>query len=47
MSDTQWPSSPDTPYALEFQRIFPQTQNGLNNATPADALVTSNTFASY
>ena len=24
--------------ALEFQRLFPQTQNGVNNATPADAL---------
>jgi len=43
------PSSPAAAgaYALEFQRIFPQTQNGLNNATPADALVTSNTYASY
>ncbi len=34
-------------YALEFQRIFPQTQNGLNNLTPADAITTSNTFATY
>jgi hypothetical protein len=24
--------------ALEFQRLFPQTQNGVNNATPGDAL---------
>ena len=24
--------------ALEFQRLFPQTQNGVNNATPSDAL---------
>jgi hypothetical protein len=34
-------------YALEFERIFPQTQTGLNNLTPADALVSSNTFATY
>ena len=34
-------------YALEFERIFPQTQTGLNNMTPADALTTSNTFATY
>lgn len=27
--------------AIEFQRIFPQTQNGLNNATPLDAFVTT------
>ncbi len=43
------PSSPAPlgTYALEFQRIFPQTQNGLNNMTPADAFTTSNTFATY
>jgi hypothetical protein len=27
--------------AIEFQRIFPQTQAGVNNQTPADALVTT------
>lgn len=27
--------------AIEFQRIFPQTQTGLNNQTPADALITT------
>ena len=27
--------------AIEFQRIFPQTQTGLNNATPVDAFVTT------
>ena len=27
--------------AIEFQRIFPQTQTGMNNQTPADALVTT------
>ena len=27
--------------AIEFQRIFPQTQTGVNNQTPADALVTT------
>jgi len=27
--------------AIEFQRIFPQTQDGLNNATPLDAFVTT------
>jgi hypothetical protein len=27
--------------AVEFQRIFPQTQNGVNNQTPANALVTT------
>jgi Calcineurin-like phosphoesterase. len=25
--------------AIEFKRIFPQTQNGLNNSTPSDAFV--------
>ncbi len=28
-------------YAREFQRIFPQTQNGLNNLTPLDAFITT------
>ena len=27
--------------AIEFQRIFPQTQSGLNNATPSNAFVTT------
>jgi hypothetical protein len=27
--------------AIEFQRLFPQTQNGVNNQTPLDALVTT------
>jgi hypothetical protein len=27
--------------AIEFQRIFPQTRNGLNNSTPSDALATT------
>ena len=27
--------------AVEFQRIFPQTRTGVNNQTPADALVTT------
>lgn len=40
-------SAPAGTYAKEFQRIFPQTQNGLNNTTPGDAIITSNTFATY
>ena len=28
--------------AVEFQRIFPQTQNGRNNATPADVFAVTN-----
>ncbi len=27
--------------AIEFQRIFPQTQTGMNNQTPLDALITT------
>jgi hypothetical protein len=30
--------------ALEFQRVFPQTRDGRNNATPADALVTTDDY---
>jgi hypothetical protein len=30
--------------ALEFQRIFPQNQTGVNNQTPANALVTSTIY---
>ncbi|MFA7061852.1 MAG: metallophosphoesterase [Pedobacter sp.] len=30
--------------ALEFQRIFPQTQTGVNNQTPTDAMVTSTIY---
>jgi hypothetical protein len=40
-------TAPSGTYALEFQRIFPQTQDGLNNVTPTDAITTSNTFATY
>jgi hypothetical protein len=32
---------PSQAAAIEFQRIFPQTRNGLNNSTPSDALVTT------
>jgi len=31
-------------YAREFQRIFPQTQTGVNNQTPIDAMVTTTTY---
>jgi hypothetical protein len=43
------PSSPAAAgtYALEFQRIFPQTQSGTNNMTPGDAITTSNEYATY
>ncbi len=30
--------------AIEFQRIFPQTQTGVNNQTPADALITNTIY---
>ncbi len=30
--------------AIEFQRIFPQTQNGVNNLTPADARIDSTIY---
>jgi hypothetical protein len=30
--------------AVEFQRVFPQTRGGRNNATPADALVTTDDY---
>lgn len=30
--------------ALEFQRIFPQTQTGVNNQTPANAMVSSTIY---
>jgi hypothetical protein len=30
--------------ALEFQRIFPQTQTGVNNQTPANALITNTIY---
>jgi len=30
--------------ALEFQRIFPQTQTGVNNQTPADAMVSTTIY---
>jgi hypothetical protein len=30
--------------AIEFQRIFPQTQTGVNNQTPQDALVTNTIY---
>lgn len=32
---------PSQAAAQEFQRVFPQTRNGQNNATPADAFVTT------
>lgn len=35
---------PSQAAALEFQRIFPQTQNGGNNVTPPDALVTTGNY---
>jgi hypothetical protein len=31
-------------YAREFQRIFPQTQTGINNLTPVDAMVTTTIY---
>jgi hypothetical protein len=31
-------------YAREFQRIFPQTQNGINNLTPLDAMIDSTIY---
>ncbi len=30
--------------AIEFQRIFPQTQSGMNNQTPANALITNTIY---
>lgn len=30
--------------AIEFQRIFPQTQTGVNNQTPANALITNTIY---
>ena len=30
--------------AIEFQRIFPQTQTGMNNQTPADAFITNTIY---
>jgi hypothetical protein len=37
--------SRDAPRASEFQRVFPQTRNGRNNATPEDAFVSTNANA--
>jgi len=31
-------------YAREFQRIFPQTQTGINNLTPIDAMITTTIY---
>jgi hypothetical protein len=31
-------------YAREFQRIFPQTQTGINNLTPVDAMITTTIY---
>jgi hypothetical protein len=31
-------------YAREFQRIFPQTQTGVNNLTPMDAMITTTIY---
>jgi hypothetical protein len=38
---TGLPANFNGSYAREFQRIFPQTQNGLNNMTPLDAFITT------
>ena len=31
-------------YAREFQRIFPQTQTGINNLTPVDAMINTTIY---
>jgi|GEM_PF-295008 len=38
---TGLPANFDGSYAREFQRIFPQTQNGSHNLTPLDAFITT------